>query len=60
MSQEGKAVLGSGCVQLLTMTEDVVERWKEQFVELLSPTSTSSVEGTELEDLAGQVGGPLF
>jgi len=36
--------------QLLTQTEDIVWRWKEQFEELLNPSSTSSVEEAEFED----------
>lgn len=43
-TQEGKARLGSGCVQpggeLLTQTGDIVERWKAHFEGLLNPTNT--------------------
>ncbi|KAK0156273.1 Craniofacial development protein 2 [Merluccius polli] len=34
---------------LLTSTEEVVERWKEHFEELLNPTNTSSMMEAELE-----------
>jgi len=44
-----QAVLSRGR-ELLTQIEDIVGRWKEQFEELLNPTSTSSVEEAESED----------
>ena len=40
----------SGDGVLLTSTGDVVQRWKEYFEDLLSPTNTSSIEDAEPVD----------
>lgn len=51
----GKPGLGSGCDQLggelLTLNQDIAERWKENFEELLNPTNTLPMEEAESEDL---------
>ncbi len=36
--------------ELLTLTGDIVQQWKEQFEELLNPTNTSSLEEAAFED----------
>ena len=36
--------------ELLTLTEDIVEQWKEHFEELLNPTNVPSVEEAKFED----------
>ena len=37
--------------ELLTRTEDNVERWKEHFEDLLYPVDMSSIERAESEEL---------
>ena len=37
----------SGCGELLTLTGDIVGRWKEYFEDLLNPTDTPSIEEAE-------------